>query len=152
MKILSSEGDCFEFKIIGYQYPNIVDDYWDSNWLLIKIDVIHGGKTWSAVDACLTTFEVARLAFWLKNIQFTDKRKPTCSFTEPNLTFHVVQSNSIEYLRIFFELKFRPPWAYSNIAGLEDLWIDFALADINPLTIAQELLTQLQNYPQRVFR
>jgi hypothetical protein len=48
-------GGRFELAILGYQFPAIVDDEWDSNWLNIRIHVQMEPGAWSATDPSLTT-------------------------------------------------------------------------------------------------
>ena len=65
MKLISTHGHAFELNIQGYQFPGITNDYWDSNWLLIEINVSHPRGSWVKVDPSMNTFEVARLADWM---------------------------------------------------------------------------------------
>jgi hypothetical protein len=58
MKLNSSNGNSFQLRIIGYEFPDIKDDYYDSNWLMIQIDVISSEITWRATFPSIITFEV----------------------------------------------------------------------------------------------
>jgi hypothetical protein len=40
-----------------YQFPEITDDEWNSNWLIITGEAVLEDKSWSFRDPCLTTFE-----------------------------------------------------------------------------------------------
>ncbi len=55
-------------RIDSYQFPAIVDDEWDSNWLNIRIHVETERGGWSATDPSLTAADVIRLADWLEAI------------------------------------------------------------------------------------
>ncbi|WP_287459282.1 hypothetical protein [Sphingomonas sp.] len=90
-----------------YQFPEIANDEWDSNWLIIRGDVDLDGKSWSFRDPCLTTFEVERLADWLDQVSSGEAGQAFCGFTEPNLDFELLSNNSI---RIGFSLEALPPW------------------------------------------
>lgn len=91
-----------------YQFPEITDDDWDSNWLIINGDAVVDGKSWTFRDPCLTTFEMERLAHWLDQISSGKVEKAFCGFTEPNLDFERVSDVTV---RIAFSLEALPPWS-----------------------------------------
>lgn len=91
-----------------YQFPDITDDEWDSNWLVVAGEADLKGKSWSFRDPCLTTFEVERLAYWLDGVAAREPVGSICGFTEPNLEFECVSDKSV---RISFWLEALPPWA-----------------------------------------
>lgn len=91
-----------------YQFPEITDDDWDSNWLIINGNAVLDGKSWSFRDPCLTTFEVERLADWLEQVSSGGDAKAFCGFTEPNLDFERVSDAAV---RIAFSLEALPPWS-----------------------------------------
>ncbi|WP_144096040.1 hypothetical protein [Croceicoccus sediminis] len=91
-----------------YQFPDIVDDEWDSNWLIVAGEADLDGRSWSFRDPCLTTFEVERLANWLDGIAVHEPVRSICGFTEPNLEFECVSDKSV---RISFSMEALPPWA-----------------------------------------
>ena len=51
-----------ELDVVGYESPDVEDEQYDSNWLLIRIDARDGDTTWSVEDPALLTWEVERLA------------------------------------------------------------------------------------------
>lgn len=90
-----------------YQFPEILDDEWDSNWLIVTGRVELDGRRWQFRDPCLTTFEVQRLAKWLDDVAAGTAKRAFCGFTEPNLDFEQI-SNQV--IRIGFSLEALPPW------------------------------------------
>jgi hypothetical protein len=94
-----------------YQFPEITDEHWDSNWLMITGDAVLDGKSWSFRDPCLTTFEMERLANWLDQVSSGKVEQAFCGFTEPNLDFEQVSDAT---LRIAFSLEALPPWSRSD--------------------------------------
>jgi hypothetical protein len=90
-----------------YQFPEIENDEWDSNWLMITGDAILDEKRWFFLDPCLTTFEMQRLADWLDQIVAGESERAFCGFTEPNLDFELVSGGAV---RIGFSLEALPPW------------------------------------------
>ncbi len=153
MQLGGASGSSFKLKIVDYQFPNITDEYHDSNWLIIQVDVIHPKGAWTAVDPCLLTFDVEWLARWLEDVHSNSNKRPECSFLEPCLEFQVeVNEKSKRVLRVYFELEARPIWASCKIAGQRDLWVEFELSEIDLLAVASELRSELAKYPQRVFK
>lgn len=45
MRLKGEDGTSFELKIEGYQFPEIQDDRWDSNWLVVSGRVAHPAGT-----------------------------------------------------------------------------------------------------------
>ena len=45
-------------SLVGYQFPDLEDDEYDSNWLNVKIEVSNERGKWSAIDPALLTYEV----------------------------------------------------------------------------------------------
>jgi hypothetical protein len=149
--LADKNGSRFELTILGYQYPAIVDDEWDSNWLNIRIHAQTERGGWSATDPSLTTADVVRLADWLDAV--AEGRIQKCEevdFIEPNLAFglHTEAGDKVT-LRIWFELESRPPWAPSSAAGERDVWIDLDVRRDDPRRAAAGLRMQLQEFPPR---
>ncbi len=99
-------------SVVGYQFPALEHEEYDSNWLIIRIDVRHPLGSWSSTDPSLLTYEVAALADWLEGISAGSRPKPDQWFTEPCLEFHLKSDhNGLEFLAVNFSHEFRPPWA-----------------------------------------
>ena len=127
-----------------YQFPDITEDEWDSNWLVVAGKADLDGKSWSFRDPCLTTFEVERLADWLDGVA---ARKPVgsiCGFTEPNLEFECVSDKSI---RISFWLEALPPWARQD-SCVGDVGFDVPIDETLSATVAC-LRRMLSRFPIR---
>ena len=152
MKLQASDGSFFELIIVSYQFPDLPHADYDSNWLLIKIDVRHPRGSWSTIDPSLLTYEVESLAEWFEKVRKGEKVETDIDFVEPNLSFQLYSDLQGNYLRVYFELESRPSWATSDAAGMRDLWIQFPLADLNLLDVAASLRHQLALYPQRTFQ
>jgi len=93
--------------VAGYQFPEIANDEWDSNWLMITGDAVLDGRSWNFCDPCMTTFEMQRLAEWLDQVAAGAAGRAFCGFTEPCLDFERVSNDAI---RIGFSLEALPPW------------------------------------------
>jgi hypothetical protein len=131
----------------GYQFPHIVDDDWDSNWLMVVGEAEIGNRPWRFRDACLTTFEVERLALWLDGVMMGDETNAFCGFTEPNLDFERV---SHEAIRIGLSLEAAPPWGDDD-DDLGTHGFDVPVDDRLGIAAA-DLRRLLQTYPVRARR
>jgi hypothetical protein len=73
--------------IVGYQFPEVAEAEYDSNWLMVKIVVRHPDGDWSAVDPALLTYEVRELADWLRVVGSGSRETREMAFLEPCLSF-----------------------------------------------------------------
>ena len=79
----------FEFRVVGYQFPEVTDEDYDANWLLVSINVRSPGGSWSKTDPCLLTWEGHWFANWLADIMAGREEEKTMSFLDSNLFFEV---------------------------------------------------------------
>lgn len=108
LAIFEGPTGALRLEVEGYQFPDVHNDEWDSNWLVITGDAVLDGRSWRFRDPCLTTFELQRLADWLDQVAAGTAEQNFCGFTEPNLDFERVSDASI---RIGLSLEALPPWA-----------------------------------------
>ena len=146
MELKNSNNEVVKLSILGYQFPEAVNDDYDSNWLRVHGEITHEKGSWEFVDACLLTYEAVDLANWLEELGKNKARKQNLGFIEPNLDFRL---NDKITLRLYFELESRPNWAPWDGAGLEDLWIDSELDELSFCRAAKSLREELKQYPQR---
>jgi hypothetical protein len=143
MKIQSGLNT-FHLRLVGYQFPHVTRERYDSNWLIAEGSVKHAGGAWTFRDPCLLTWEAAELAVWLQTLE-SQRAEAEISFIEPNISFTWLSGGK---LRISFALEAAPP--RSQIQEVND---DFSLLftiDAQSLQKAgQELSSQLSNYPER---
>ena len=149
MRLVSRDGQLLNLEILGYQFPLLQTEPFDSNWLRVRGKVVHPRGFWTFEDPCLLTYEVAALADWLEKAGGDTPHRSDIGFTEPNLEFRLVYDSSVPHLRIYFELESRPPWAASKVAGQEDLWVQFSLVELDLNDASQSLRKQLEAFPQR---
>ncbi|MBX5491856.1 MAG: hypothetical protein IRZ14_11930, partial [Chloroflexi bacterium] len=120
----------FALTVLGYEFPEGADDYYDANWLLVRVVARDGETTWSVDDPALLTWELDRLARWLERVaQGRFDRQPWCSFVEPNLEFRAdplpgppgdASAPQVQ-VRVFFELELRPPHRPTRAVGQRDV-------------------------------
>ena len=138
MKLLGSDRQRFELRILGYQFPELENEDYDSNWLIIETNVDHPDGHWISQAPCLLTYEVTRLANWLDKIVKSEEVDPEEYFFEPNLRVWLWNANTQEKkIRIYFELESRPEWAPADGGGIEDVriydgaWLEYEAVE-NP--------------------
>jgi hypothetical protein len=149
MLLKGTEGTEFELKVIGYQFPDLENEEYDSDWLSIHLRVVHQRGTWTSIDPSLLTWEVSSLAEWLQSISRGESVDEEESFLEPNLSFQLT-GNGARKLRVYFELESRPEWAPYDGSSREDLWLEFELDPVQLRNAVASLREALQRYPVRV--
>ena len=88
MKLKDSSGNEFQLVIVRYQYPDVHEDRWDSNWLIVSGSVVtSAGEKWTFTEPCVTTFELADFADWLDGLSENGRAPSDFEFTEPNVKF-----------------------------------------------------------------
>ena len=152
MRLETEDGQSLELRILGYQYPDLETEEYDSNWLNVEGKVAHPRGNWKFRDPCLLTYEASRLADWLDSLARGTLSSEEVSFIEPNISFRSVESPEGGSLRVYFELEARPPWAPSDVVEDEQCSIDFRLSEFELRRAAASLRDQLTNYPQRAAR
>ena len=146
---LEANNDCsFTMTLVGYQFPDLEDVDYDSNWLNVRISVNRQGGDWSTSDPALLTYEVESLIKWLRAASARQYDERDLVFMEPCLSFHLSPAvGDPDKLLIELSHEFRPPWASEDTdKGYE---IAFSLTSIYLLRAAESLENQLRQYPQR---
>jgi len=171
--ILAGPNGQLELAIRGYEFPHIKNDWWDSNWLTIRIRARDSrGESWERTGPFLTTFEIEELATWFLAVvaeapminretlrESSRQHAPgfpnlrlfdSIDFMEPNLRFALVErSRDLAGVRVYFELEARPPSAPDQGAGMEDLWIDLNVSASDLKAAALTLRSELRAFPIR---
>jgi len=133
--------------VLGYQFPDILKDYWDSNWLEISVRVRSSLGSWQAVHPCLLAFEAHDLASWLASVAEDQAEEAVAEFMEPCLSFKLLESSrELVLLRISFELELRPPWV-DKFAG--EVHVDFRLSHEDVREAAKSVSGALGQFPVR---
>ena len=144
-----------ELSILGYQFSEITDE-WDSNWLLVHINVKSYIKQrkkleqifWNKTDPAITTFELKWLICWFKNISENKVEKyKRMDFTEPNISFELLNDfdSNIKRMRINFMAEFNPIFKMGT-----EYSIELNATNKQLKKYAEELEIELNQYPERV--
>jgi hypothetical protein len=149
MKILCENNQFIELKVLGYEFPENISDEWDSNWLIIYINVKTIEKHWNTACPVLTTFELKGLINWLENIS-KDKidNYKSIFFTEPNLSFELLNdiNSEIKEIKINFGAEFNP---FSAMNSNKECFIIFKANNKEIKIYVEELRDELNKYPER---
>lgn len=147
MKLKDLNGQEFELIVLGYQFPQIVDDEWDSNWLDIQIRVNSKKGNWIARDPSLETIEIKLLAEWFLAIS-NDKKVEEIWFTEPCLKFDLInKTEDMVTIRIFINYEMKPEKI--KVDDEEDFFIDYLLDKKELIQASKELKEYFKEFPVR---
>jgi len=149
----STKKNAFRLTITGYQIPEVGDEPFDVNWLVIWIEIDSGQEKLTLKDSCLTTFEVEKLANWLEQVQTGSEEEAALTFQQPVLGFRLMRNpegsanNRVDSgtLRVYVSL----PWDNSASAGNQNKRLEFPLSEIDLQASAANLREQLKRYPPR---
>lgn len=132
VRLTSTDGTVVELRPLRYQFPAAAGagpHDWDANWLVIRGDVhLPDERRWHFQDPCLTTWEAAELAGWLRCVAagevearpFPADEEHLLAFTEPNLGFSLgATGEGTRQVRVHFSLEAAPPWPTSREADAE---------------------------------
>jgi hypothetical protein len=152
MNLQNKKGHKFCLEVVGYAFPSNTDDYWDSNFLNVRIRGENALSSWNVEDTCLLTFEVEQLAKWLEKLVSDKTSSPNISFTEPSPQFRVLKHGTGSFLlRVELGYIFRK--ILPDIFGEKQyVFLYFPLHEVDLSYQAELLRKQLEKYPQRAFR
>ena len=104
--LLEGTNGSLRLRLVRYEFPEILDDKWDSNWLVAFGEGHIDGRRWRFESACLGTIEVGALADWLQRVANGDE-VDEIDFIEPNLEFNLIGKS---HVGVSFALESAPPW------------------------------------------
>jgi hypothetical protein len=148
MRMIGNEGEEFRLDVLGYQFPEIKDNEWDSEWLIISGEAMCAQGRWTFRDPCLCTFEVQTLAAWLRDVRIGGPKREI-GFTEPNLRFEHIERRDGDILSVAFSQECSPPWATEDQRYGEGFELSFPF-QLNDFTAAATALeSMLLRWPVR---
>jgi hypothetical protein len=147
MKISSPAGDELHLVIVRYQFPDVHEDRWESNWLIVNGTVSAAGETWRFTDPCVTTFELADLADWLDELAADGSQPSTFEFTEPTLKFAYTPW-PLPAVQLTFAHESAPP-SRSEVERRNGVTVEFPLSAQQAAALAGDIRQALVEYPIR---
>ena len=136
-----------EFRITNYQFPEITDCEYDSNWLLVYLKVKSDFENWETIDPSLLVKDLRKIVNWFEQLSNNiELDSDSLVFIEPNLEFELIKNQSdLKTVRIKFDLESRP----QNANDEKEYFVDCELSNAELNEIALELKKELDNYPER---
>ncbi|MEP0213649.1 MAG: hypothetical protein ABJD66_10570 [Cellulophaga sp.] len=139
-----------ELRIIDYQFPKITNCEYNSNWLLIYLNVKSDFGNWQYTDPSLLVKEVLEIIDWLKKIYKNETPKYKClEFIEPNLAFELINTGvDFNTIRIKFDLESKP----QNADDEKDYFVDCNFNNSELNKIIEGLKKELKPYLKRAVK
>ena len=148
MKLKSDSGNSLELMILHYEFPDVQEDRWDSNWLVVSGKVTANGQSWHFSDPAATTWELGEFADWLRAVARRENTRDQFEFVEPTLAF-ALASKPVPTLRVRFAHGSAPPWLTDTTERVAGIFVDFPLATTDVAGAADELRNALNDFPIR---
>ena len=148
MRLADHSGNEFQLVILSYQHPDVHEDRWDSNWLLVSGTVTTAaGQKWKFSAPCVTTFELAELADWFDELSADGRAPGQFDFTEPHVRFAYVPWPK-RTLQLTFTGEGAPPAvsAHEKEAGVT---LEFPLSEADAKDLAGQIRDALADFPTR---
>ena len=147
MSLAGPEGQ-FELEVLGYEFPGITDDVWDSEWLVVagRASCAKGG--WEFRGPCLQTFEVASLASWFRKLHLAGPWREM-SFYEPVLRFERVEEPSGDVLLVWLAQEAAPPWATDDEKYGPGFPVRLPFSSVDFSAAAEVLEKMISRFPVR---
>lgn len=151
---LANDRFLLQMSIVGYEFPEVIDDRHDANWLLIRLVLQsqHGAWRWQVEDAGALTWELERCIDWLLKLSAEEAVDlEYCGFSEPDIAFETIRNDDHEVVGLSVQLmdEFQPPTKVlvpreNNIVSLR-----FHTPSDTLREFADNLLAELKQYPVR---
>lgn len=144
--LLSGDNGCeFELALVEDRFPQIQDDFDDSNFVTLTFRVGTPDESWEETAPCLNLYEIQNLADWLEAAGRAEPDLSTIELLEPELWFRIVKQNGTRVLlRIGFHLDRRPDEFAVDAPTDEANWVDIKIDREQLITAAVELREDLE--------
>lgn len=136
-----------ELRIINYQFPEITNCEYDSNWLLMSLKVESHGGNWETVDPFLLVRELKTMIEWFEKLSnHVETDSNSLIFIEPNLEFKLIKKTKAEkHIKIIFNLE--PQYEKAHGHRENFIYAVYNHKDLN--LIVKQLKEEAEHYPQR---
>jgi hypothetical protein len=135
----------FELRIEGYQFDNAVDDEYDANWLIIRIDITTPQRVWHGVEPSALTWDMQELIKWLEAIGNGDAPESNhYSPTDRDFSFELKRATA---QNIEFEVTLRHE--YSDNGDQSPVILQLNVTRQKCREAAKMLWEQLEHFPPR---
>ena len=135
-----------ELNIINYQYPDLIDEPHDRNWLIVNVKVRSNFGDWEATDPALLTFDFEKMIEWFDKLSNNIEPKDTeLIFTEPSFLLFLENSweDEIKKIKIELDLELR-------MKGFSpECYVDIHANNEELEQISMDLRNELSKFPKR---
>lgn len=145
---LGANDASLSIEVRGYQFPDAPMGGWDSEWLQVHGSAECPQGRWRFSDPCLTTFELAHLATWLRGVP-TGGLVREMEFVEPCLRFEHVERSDGDVLIVRLSQEASPPWATESQRYGDGVALEFPFSALDFETMASAVSEMCGKYPQR---
>ena len=140
------DNQSVEIRVTNYQFPKTLDCQYDSNWLLIYLNVKSKCGNWKTTDPSLLVSNVKRIIGWFNKLSVNEENETNLSFLEPNLEFDLIKiTTDLKTVRIIFNLESRP----QNADDEKDYFVDCEMDNRALKQVAEELTKEIEPFPER---
>ncbi|MBZ0281136.1 MAG: hypothetical protein K8L97_10365 [Anaerolineae bacterium] len=154
---LTNDRFQIEMSVAAYEFPDVTDDAYDANWLVIGIalQLVYGAWRWRVEDAGALTWELQDCIRWLERLSRGEAvESETCGFSEPDISFETIRNEDGEIIGLTMNLmdEFQPPTKVlipreNNVVSLR-----FHTPPDVLRAFAESLSADLAKFPQRGLR
>lgn len=135
-----------ELRITNYEFPKITNCEYDSNWLLIYLNVKSDCGNWKTSHPSLLTGDVKRIIRWFNELSENKQTENSLDFLEPNIAFELLEYGADKKrIKIFFDLESRP----QNTDDKKEYFVDCEMNNSTLKKIAADLQKEVEPFPAR---
>lgn len=138
----------FEFCVIGYEFESS-EEYYDANWLKVRIVAMDDDHEWSAEDSCILTHELVEFHQKMIGVIKNPEKNMYVEFTEGELKFGYNGETNV--FTVFLDFHFHPKgegYVYGD-GGDSFYELSFSLSDNAKESIVDSLSVMCKKYPVR---
>jgi hypothetical protein len=109
-RLSGTNGEWVTFAVVGYQFPDYApqDDHdYDANWLNVLFRVSDGDRTWGTRAAAWLTWDLPRLATWLRGVANGEQPEYQWTALEPLLSLECVEASPSPRINVHLALELR---------------------------------------------
>jgi hypothetical protein len=146
--VVFNKGDhSIELSFMGYQYPDLTNASFDSNWLMIQLNLHTSDGDYECIEPALLTRDLESLINWFTNLQNHQSAHESVGFIEPNISFRQCGwINNELSLTITLQAEFIPPWIDKS---LDEYKVDVSLSSDELDGVINSLRHQYKQFPKR---
>ncbi|MGW1107749.1 WapI family immunity protein [Streptomyces sp. NPDC002540] len=149
--LLTDQEHRIELRPLRYQFPVVVGDRYDDNWLVVEGEVTTPEASWSFTDSCLLTGEARQISPWLRAAggETLTGTLPDLAFLEPVLSFsHAAGGHGAGAVRVHLCYEASPVWREGD-KGEDEYVIEIRTSTEELRRAADEWDRRLAPFPSR---